>query len=231
MTVLDRLRAGAAAAAGAVLHRSIRLTIDSADLRSIGREAVLAARADGRPLIFVGWHGHDFVNIGVYHPLFGFESKTVVMVTDSFRADILANAAQGLSVDVVHLGAPNSPQASRALVSVIRMVSHGHHALLAVDGPAGPARQVKPGAALIAQRAGAILVPTAIAAVPAVKLITRWDDHVVPLPGGRIMVHFGPLIDAAPPGEPAPDLDVIQARIGDALTTGTRIAEAACLAS
>ncbi|HET9424214.1 MAG TPA: hypothetical protein VFO55_02495, partial [Gemmatimonadaceae bacterium] len=66
---------------------------------------------------------------------------------------------------------------------------------------------------------------------PALKLITRWDDHVVPLPGGRIMVHFGPLIDAAPPGEPLPDLDGLGARIGEALTVGTRRAEEACLAN
>src|SRR5688572_26800959 len=119
MTLLDQLRAPAAAAAGAVLHRGIRYTIDSSDLRSIGRNDVLAARAQGRPLIFVGWHGHDFVNIGVYHPLFGFGSKTLVMVPDSFNADVLAEAARGLGVDVVRLGAPNSAQASRALVTVI----------------------------------------------------------------------------------------------------------------
>lgn len=219
-----RIKGACASVAGEVLYRAIRTTIDSADLRSIGRDAVLMTRRAGRPLIFVGWHGHDFVNIGVYHPLFGFESKALLMVPETFGAEVLSETAQRMKLSVVPL---SGMQGSRGLVSVIRMVTTGHDALLAVDGPDGPARQAKPGAAFIAQRAKAVIVPTAIAASPSVRLAYRWDDHVVPLPGGRITVHFGPLIDTAPAEGTPPSIEEIQAAIDEALTAGTRAAERA----
>jgi lysophospholipid acyltransferase (LPLAT)-like uncharacterized protein len=214
--------------AGAIIARGIRTTIDSGRLQSVGRDAVLGARDAGRPLVFVGWHGHDFVNIGVYHPLFGFDSRALVMVPDSVGAEILTAAMERLNVAVVRLaGAENSAQASRGLVSVIRQVASGMDALLAVDGPAGPARVAKPGAAFIAQRARAVIVPTAVASRPALRLRYRWDDHLVPMPGGRTMVHFGPLIDTAPAGQPAPSVEEITLHIERALTAGERNAAAA----
>ena len=226
--VMGRLRAGTTALAGEILYRAIRATIDSADLRSMGRDAVLAARAAGRPLVFVGWHGHDFVNIGVYHPLFGFDSRALLMVPETLGAEVLTEAARRMKIEVVSIaGAGGAAPSGRGLVSVIKRIQEGHDALLAVDGPSGPARQAKPGAAFIAQRAKAVIVPTAIAASPSVRLAYRWDDHVVPLPGGRIDVHFGPLIDTAPPGGEAPAIEDIQRSIDDALTTGTARAEQA----
>lgn len=219
-----RLKDAYTSAAGEVLYRAIRATIDSADLRSIGRDAVLMTRGAGRPLIFVGWHGHDFVNIGVYHPLFGFDSRALLMVPETFGAEVLSWTARRMNLSVVPL---SGMQGSRGLVSVIRMVTSGHDALLAVDGPDGPPGQAKPGAAFIAQRAKAVIVPTAIAANPSVRLTWRWDDHVVPLPGGRITVHFGPLIDTAPPEGTPPTIEEIRAAIDEALTAGTIAAERA----
>ena len=222
------LRSAYVEISGALIARGIRTSIDSSDLRSIGRADVLAARAAGRPLVFVGWHGHDFVNVGVYHPLFGFDSRALVMVPETLGAEILAAAMQRLNVGVVPLrGAVGTVQATRGVASVIRQVSSGVDALLAVDGPDGPAGRAKPGAAFIAQRARAVIVPTAVASTPAVRLRYRWDDHLVPMPGGRTMVHFGPLIDTAPAGQASPPVEEITLRIEDALTTGVRRATAA----
>jgi hypothetical protein len=122
-------------------------------------------------------------------------------------------------------GTPGSAQAARGLAKVIRQVSSGSDALFAVDGPLGPARVAKPGAAFIAQRAGAVIVPTSVAARPGVRLAWRWDNHLVPLPGGRIAVHFGPLIDTqASVAGPAPSLDALRATIQEALTAGSAAA-------
>ena len=226
LSVRGLVRSAYVEASGALIARGIRVVIDSSHLRSVGRDDVLAARAAGRPLVFVGWHGQDFVNIGVYHPLFGFDSRALVMVTETVGAEILAAAMQRLNVGVVQLrGGSGTGQTSRGVVSVIRQVSSGVHALLAVDGPDGPAGRAKQGAAFIAQRAKAVIVPTAVASRPAVRLRYRWDDHLVPLPGGRTMVHFGPLIDSAPPDRPAPSVDEITLRIEEALTAGVRRAE------
>ena len=53
----------------------------------------------------------------------------------------------------------NSFRWARGVVKVIDLVKNGYDALLAVDGPEGPAYQVRPGAALMAKRSGAVLAP------------------------------------------------------------------------
>ncbi len=219
-----------AALTGVLLYHGTRRLIGSLDLRCEGREEVLAAKAHGRPIIFVGWHGHDFVNIGVYHPLFGDVAQGALMVPETHGGEVLTHLGRHMNLEIVPLtGGPSTAQSARGVVSMIKLVRSGHDALLAVDGPAGPAKQVKPGAALIAQRAGAVLVPTAAAAARALTLSYRWDDHLIPLPGTRLVVHFGPLIDTiAPPGGTAPTLEDIQERIGVALVAGVRRAAVLC---
>ncbi|MDO8563262.1 MAG: hypothetical protein Q7S25_05415, partial [Candidatus Limnocylindria bacterium] len=66
---------------------------------------------------------------------------------------------------------------------------------------------VKPGAAFIARRADAVLIPCATAAWPAVGL-PRWDRHLVPLPFARAVVVIGdPIETRSPAGGPAPTLE------------------------
>jgi hypothetical protein len=80
----------------------------------------------------------------------------------------------------------------------------------------------------MALRAAALIVPTASAARPAVRLRYRWDDQLIPLPGARIVTVFGPIVDPCPPGEPPRTVGEIQAQIEQALIASTRRAEAWC---
>ena len=83
------------------------------------------------------------------------------MVTPDWKGSVLRHYGQRWDLDVVTMGADAaSPQSARAIAIMIRRVRAGTDALIAVDGPSGPAFQVKPGAAFIAQRAGAVIVPT-----------------------------------------------------------------------
>src|SRR5660398_172295 len=61
---------------------------------------------------------------------------------------------------------------------------------IALDGPHGPPRALRPGALWVARLSGRPLVVMGYAARPAFRA-PRWDRQLVPLPGARIAVVFG----------------------------------------
>jgi lysophospholipid acyltransferase (LPLAT)-like uncharacterized protein len=116
-------------------------------------------------------------------------------------------------------------------VKMIMLLRQGYDAMVAVDGPHGPPLEAKMGAALIAQRARAVIVPTAAACNRKIELRNRWDNHLVPLPFSRTVVHFGTPIDSYPSVGPKPRLEDLRAGLELALSRGTARASAALEAS
>ncbi|HXR20496.1 MAG TPA: lysophospholipid acyltransferase family protein [Steroidobacteraceae bacterium] len=58
------------------------------------------------------------------------------------------------------------------------------------DGPRGPRFKFKPGAVLLAQLSGRPMLPMAYVASRA--WLVHWDRFVLPMPGSRIVIAFGP---------------------------------------
>ena len=177
-------------------------------------------------MIFVGWHGHNFINLGVYLRMFGQDSRAVIMVRNDHGGHILAHFARRRKISVVFLGKdPNSFRWAKGVAKVIDLVKDGYDALIAVDGPEGPAYQVQPGAALMAKRSGAVLVPIGAASNRQINLVKRWDKHMIPLPGARTVVHFGPIIDPLEQLSLPRTTDELRGKIAEALLTGMHQAE------
>lgn len=211
------------ALAGEALFRLTRFVISSVDLRAHFRDEVLQYKQQSRPIIFVCWHGHDFANLGVYQPLFGTAARGAIMVRANSDGRVLHHFGRRMGIEVVSLGSnPESAQWARGVVTMINLVKHGVDGMLAVDGPDGPAYQVKPGAAFMAQRAGAVLVPTFAVASRGIRLRNRWDQMLIPVPGARLDIHFGPAIDARPPDGARPSVEEMQARIREILAAEGR---------
>jgi lysophospholipid acyltransferase (LPLAT)-like uncharacterized protein len=59
------------------------------------------------------------------------------------------------------------------------------------DGPFGPRRVAKPGALIVARESGLAIRPWAFEIRPAIRLASRWDHHLLPLPFCRIRVRLG----------------------------------------
>jgi len=209
--------------ANKVVMRWIRLT-------PAGHVEIFEVKEQGRPTIFVGWHGHNFINIGVYLRMFGQDSRAVIMVRNNLGGRILAHYAHRRKISVVFLGKdPNSFRWAKGVATMIDMVKNGgYDALIAVDGPEGPAYQVRPGAALMAKRSGAVLVPIVIVSNRQVNLVTHWDKPMIPLPGARTVAHFGPIIDSLEQLALPPTLDELREKIAEALLTGMHQAEELC---
>jgi lysophospholipid acyltransferase (LPLAT)-like uncharacterized protein len=74
-----------------------------------------------------------------------------------------------------------------------RLVEHlraGASTCVAPEGPAGPAREPKKGILHLSSQSGAAIIPVRIHCSLSITL-PGWDRKIVPLPFGRILVHYG----------------------------------------
>lgn len=143
--------------------------------------------------------------------------KIVAVTTRVDAGTLLAGVMRGLGFAVVR-----SRKRRDSLGTVDDVVKAlrdrpGYVAGLAVDGPSGPRREVKAGAAITARRADCPAYTLRFE----VKRCLRWpswDRCVLPLPLGRIRVRFDPVAD--PPGRGAAGLRrAIQASLDRPLAT------------
>lgn len=206
---------------GKLLHGIARAMLALARVTPIGRDEVLRHKAAGRRLIFVSWHGFDLCNLAVFPVLYGKETPAVIMAPMNREGRVMEQLATAFHYTVIPIGADErSPVSARAVVEMVSTIRRGADGLIAVDGPHGPPEQAKLGAAVIAKRAGAIIVPTTVAGSAQFRVRSRWDKHLFVLPFARMIVHFGPLIDTQSENGPAPSADEIRERVQAALSEG-----------
>ncbi len=95
----------------------------------------------------------------------------------------------GVGFEALQLPTEGSGNPMAALKAMARGLSNKGNVVIAVDGPHGPARQVKPGAFWLARHTGCPMLTAGFAARPSFRF-PRWDRHLVPLPGARLAVVF-----------------------------------------
>src|SRR5689334_17124903 len=88
---------------GDLLFLATRGLMSSVRLRSVGADEVMACKRAGRPVFLVCWHGHDFLNLGGYHRVFGTGVRSVIMVRDNASGMVLHRFGQRMGIDVVTL--------------------------------------------------------------------------------------------------------------------------------
>lgn len=199
-------------------------------LGTSGIEKVEACVKEGRPVIFAGWHGHNFISICVYvaivHKYF---KSCVIMVPESREGRMMEDFAREVGLNVVKIEYEGEPSSvARAAVGIIKLIRNGSCALLAPDGPRGPHREAKGGIAVIGQKARAMVIPSSAAASRSITLRWRWDKHLVPLPFSRAIIHFGDPIDCHPPHVPPLSAEELRVRIEAALRGGAEQAKLMC---
>ena len=188
--------------AGVVL---IRVLAHTWRMESIGKAPLDRARVEGRRVLFTLWHGE------LLPLLWQHRGENVAIVISEHRdGEIIARIAESLGYGTVR--GSSSRGASRALIGLMRAIDAGMDAAITPDGPRGPARVFAPGAAVAAQRTGALIVPIRAEASHAWRL-KSWDRFLIPKPFARVRVRYGPLtpVDADSPREAAEQAPRLQA--------------------
>jgi lysophospholipid acyltransferase (LPLAT)-like uncharacterized protein len=168
--------AAAAAGWGRLLGRYGLKTVNARSVR-----LTTEARLPPAPTIFVCWHEHNLIALAVHRLMR--KGPVFTLVPKGVRGAAMAGwvATSGATALAVAGDAQDGLQLRR----MAKGLRNGGDVLIAVDGPAGPRRRVRPGALWLAEATGAPVVAFSCAARPAFRF-PRWDRHLVPLPGARI---------------------------------------------
>jgi lysophospholipid acyltransferase (LPLAT)-like uncharacterized protein len=155
------------------------------------------ARRRGQRVIFALWHGELL-------PLLWHQrgENVAIVISDHRDGEIIARIAESLGYATVR--GSSSKGGSRALIGLMREIDAGRDGAITPDGPRGPARVFAPGAAVAAQRTGALIQPIRAQASWAWRL-KSWDRFLIPKPFARVRVTLGPLtaVEASSPRDAA----------------------------
>jgi hypothetical protein len=174
---LDRLLADAGWALTCLIGISLRW-------EEQGREHLAAARASGRPILFVFWHNRLLFTC---YRLSG--ERLVMMVSRSRDGDLIARAAHDRGIASVRGSSSRGGTAAvRALARAMKV--SGRCGGITPDGPRGPRYVLQPGALLVARLAGALIVPVSLG-FSRKKCFSSWDAFQLPWPFARARLVFG----------------------------------------
>jgi len=148
-----------------------------------GSENYIRFREEGRPIVFVFWHG-QLLPLVHYHRNEGI----VVLVSDHSDGEYITRvilrhgfgAARGSS----------TRGGVKGLKGVLRAIRDGRDLAFTPDGPKGPRHVFKWGALTAAQLSGAPVVPLAVGAERAWYL-KSWDRFMIPKPLSAVRIRYG----------------------------------------
>ncbi len=178
LTAFDRARA---TVFGSLASGAFFAVAAATRLRTTGEGVVAEHRRLGPgSLIFALWHGDHFPFLR-----FGRGADLCVFVSRSPDGEILARMLHRQGYVTVR--GSNSRGGVRAMVDAARLVIGGRDAAIAVDGPRGPALQVKPGIIHLARLTGCPIVPI-LAAFSSAKEFRSWDRFKLPWPFSKVLL-------------------------------------------
>jgi lysophospholipid acyltransferase (LPLAT)-like uncharacterized protein len=160
----------------------VRLLAATWRYRIHGWEHVVAARATGRPVIYILWHSRILPLL--YHR----RGEGMALLISRHRdGGYLAELSERWGYRVVRGSSKRGGEVG--LLGLVRALKGGGEVALTPDGPRGPAERMKPGALAAAQHANALVVPSGARASSA-WWIQSWDRFCVPRPFATVDIVY-----------------------------------------
>lgn len=151
--------------------------------RREGTEHFLRFRREGKPVIFVFWHG-QLLPLVHYHRNEGI----VVLVSEHADGEYIAQ--------VIHRHGFGTARGSstrggvKGLKGILRAAGEGRDLAFTPDGPRGPRHEFKWGALVTAQLTGLPVIPIGVGADRAWYL-KSWDRFMIPKPFSQLRIRYG----------------------------------------
>ncbi|HXQ42217.1 MAG TPA: lysophospholipid acyltransferase family protein [Candidatus Udaeobacter sp.] len=156
----------------------VRLVYRTNRWRRVGYDISDRLFAQDRRLIFCFWHSRLLMM-----PFATYGGRPFdVMISSHRDGKFIARAVRHLGIGVVFGSSSRRP--ALALREAAQRCRDGVCLCITPDGPRGPRARAAPGAVVIAELAGAVLVPVAYATSRR-RLLDSWDRFHLPLPIGR----------------------------------------------
>ncbi len=147
------------------------------------RKYVRYAQRCGKPIMYVVWHGHMLL------PIFAHRNQNIyAMVSEHGDGEIIAKTIERLGYKTIR--GSSTRGGSKAFREMLRVLKKGNNCTILPDGPTGPRHEFKMGAALLAQRTGAVILPTTFSAKKPIEF-KSWDKFIIWWPFTRITIAYG----------------------------------------
>lgn len=178
---MSELRYETAGVLGSGLVAALFMTIR---VERRGREHFERFRREGRPVVFVFWHGQLLPLVHVHRG-----EGIVVLVSEHDDGEYITRVIERSGFGAVR--GSSTRGGSKGLRALVRAARAGKDLALTPDGPRGPRGVFKPGALLAAQLTGLPVVPLAVGASRGWRF-RSWDGFLVPEPLSTIVVEYLP---------------------------------------
>jgi hypothetical protein len=144
---------------------------------------VEAARATGRPIVYVLWHSRL---LPLIHSRKG--EGTAILISRHRDGGYLTQLCEEWGYRVVRGSSKRG--GAVGLLGLIRFLQQGGEVGTTPDGPRGPREKVKPGLLLAAQHANALVVAMGARPRAAWWWVHTWDRFCIPRPFTTVEVHY-----------------------------------------
>lgn len=179
--------------AGKLLYWIVRSYCATFRLTVVNENQWVNYLEQGGRVLLCAWHQQFFSVIRhvkkyeKYHPS--------LMISKSLDGEIIANIAVLTGWHTAR--GSSSRDGGTALKEMAEKLKQTGLAAHILDGPRGPAGQVKPGIISLAQAANAVIVPVFVRSEK-VWYFNSWDKFMVPKPFSRVSINFGESIFLPP---------------------------------
>ncbi len=170
---------------GALIAFGVRLLTSTVRCKVEGRGAVDALVARGERLIYSFWHGRQAVMLKMHEG-----ESVVIMVSLSADGTLQKKVVEHYGYSTVR--GSSSRRGVAALLELKRLLLEDNRNIggLAVDGPRGPREEAKEGAATLAAKTSAYLIPIS-AAMKHRWMLESWDRLQIPWPFTSAWMVYG----------------------------------------
>lgn len=162
----------------------------SSRIKILGEESYRDLRRQGKPVIFLVWHGRIF-----FVPYFFRRRKIMPLISPSKDGEIAARIMSGWGYRI--LRGSGSHAILKVWTIMKKELRSGGEVIIVPDGPSGPDRKIKLGGLKLAQETGAVLVPFTFS-TSRKKFLKSWDNFLMFYPFSRIVSIYGEPIHIDP---------------------------------
>lgn len=156
----------------------------STRVKVIGEEDYRELRRQGKPVIFLIWHGRL-----LFAPFFFRRRGIIALISPSEDGEIVAQVGSRWGYQIIR--GSSSHAVIRVWSEMKRELQKKGELIIVPDGPRGPNRKMKVGSLKLAQETGAVLVPFTFSTSRR-KFLRTWDNFLIFYPFSRVVAMYGP---------------------------------------
>lgn len=148
------------------------------------RVRINSKNLSNKSAVFIFWHSKMLIGWRLFRG-----KRYAAMVSQSKDGEILSSLLRTWKYRVFR--GSGSKGGKEAVEEIVASLKNNKSVVITPDGPRGPAKEIKNGALIIANRTGLPVIPVSITYSKSKVLERSWDKFEIPLPFSKCEVTFG----------------------------------------